>query len=146
MHVLLASLLWLIASSCSAQAFNSPGQDAFGTAGSASEFLPVEEAYQLEVEVPAAQKLRLYWQIADSYYLYQHRFSFKLEDSAGPVELAVELPPALQRNDEYFGEVHVYYNQADIQMELARPTQGRWTCYAWSFARLHRRSGQRLPR
>lgn len=123
MRVVLTSLLLLAASWCSAQTFNNQGQDLFGSASVTAEFLPVEEAYQLEVEALDEQTLRLYWQIADSYYLYQHRFSFTLEDSQGPVELAVELPPALARNDEYFGEVHVYYNQADIQLQAQRPTQ-----------------------
>ena len=58
------------------------------------EFLPVEEAYILEVE-PAGDGLRLYWQIADGYYLYQHRFKFALETDSGPVPVDVSLPAGL---------------------------------------------------
>ena len=51
------------------------------------EFLRVEEAYRLAVEVVDEQQLRLYWQIEGGYYLYQKRFKFKLETADGPIEL-----------------------------------------------------------
>lgn len=38
------------------------------------EFLPVEEAYQLNVEF-GDEKLFLVWQLADGYYLYKHGFA-----------------------------------------------------------------------
>ena len=121
MRALLASLLLLIGSISYAQGFGESPRAQFGAANN-PQFLPVEEAYQLEVEILDAQQVRLYWQIADSYYLYQHRFAFTLGDSAGlAAEVDVELPPALQRNDEYFGEVRVYYNSADIILH----TQGK---------------------
>lgn len=120
MRVLFATF-WLLAGSwCLAQTFSGLDQEKFGVAIDSPDFLPVEEAYQLEVEVLAEQKLRLYWQIAPGYYLYQHRFAFALEDSAGPIELVQELPPALQRDDEYFGQVQVYYHNADIELQAKR--------------------------
>ncbi|RLA45005.1 MAG: disulfide bond formation protein DsbD [Gammaproteobacteria bacterium] len=122
MRALLASLLLLLSAYSYAQGFGEPNRAPFGTAGSGPRFLPVEDAYQLEVEILDAQQVRLYWQIADNYYLYQHRFAFTLHDSAGQTEkVEVELPPALARNDEYFGAVKVYYNSADILLY----TQGR---------------------
>ena len=120
MRALLATLLLLAGGWCQAQGLGAPGQSPFG-ATSGPDFLPVEEAYRLEIEVLDEQNLRLYWQIADSYYLYQHRFAFTLEDDTGVVELDTQLPPALQRNDEYFGEVQVYYRDADIQLQAPRP-------------------------
>ncbi len=90
------------------------GQSPFGQTASSPKFLPVEEAYRVELEVRPDNSLRIFWVIADSYYLYQHRFSFKLTDAAGEVPVAMELPAALQREDEFFGEVQVYYEQADI--------------------------------
>ena len=39
-----------------------------------SEFLPVREAYQLDGAVTREGQLRLYWRIAEGYYLYQHAF------------------------------------------------------------------------
>ncbi len=123
MRALFAGLLLLVASTCFAQILESPGRGMLGDAAG-PEFLPVEEAYQLEVEILDAQQVRLYWQIADNYYLYQHRFDFVLEDSEGSIELATEFPPALERSDEYFGEVQVYYQQPDIILQAQRKPAG----------------------
>jgi thiol:disulfide interchange protein DsbD len=122
MRALLATLLILVSSWSFAQGLGDSSQSPFGKV-SGPEFLPVEEAYRLEIEVLDERTLRLYWQIADAYYLYQHRFKFAVEDGAGPAELEVELPPALQRTDEYFGEVQVYYNDADVLLRAQRPLQ-----------------------
>jgi len=123
MRVLLASLLLLASSWCHAQTFGSTEGAPFGASG--PEFLPVEEAYQLELEVLDEQRLRLYWQIADSYYLYQHRFAFTLHGDSGPIELDIELPTALARSDEYFGDVQVYYHSADILLQAqGKPQTG----------------------
>ncbi|MFT4823535.1 MAG: thiol:disulfide interchange protein [Halioglobus sp.] len=86
------------------------------------EFLSVEEAYQLETEVQADGSIRLYWQIAPAYYLYQHRFSFTLTDELGEIELTTQFPPALEKTDEYFGEVSVYYQDADLVISPKRNT------------------------
>ena len=79
-------------------------------------FLPVDEAYQLEVEIVSAQEIRLYWQIEDAYYLYQHRFKAKLESEQGLLNTTFEFSPALDKNDEFFGDVSVYYSYADIRL------------------------------
>ncbi len=114
MRALLAGLLLLTTGLVQGQISGNAGTAPFGPAPGTPGFLPVEEAYQLEVEVREDKSLRVYWQIADTYYLYQHRFSFKLTDAQEEVPLAVELPTGLGREDEYFGEVQVYYNHADI--------------------------------
>ncbi|MDH4039761.1 MAG: protein-disulfide reductase DsbD [Gammaproteobacteria bacterium] len=120
MRALLASLLLLVTCLVHAQIGGSTAPAPFGAAATAPQFLPVEEAYQLEVEVREDKSLRVYWQIADGYYLYRHRFSFNLTDALGDVPLAVELPAGLQREDEYFGEVEVYYDHADILLAPGR--------------------------
>jgi thiol:disulfide interchange protein len=124
MRALFASLL-LLATGLAFAAGGAQG-DPFGAGNNTPSFLPVEQAYQLEVEIQQDQGLRLYWQIADAYYLYRHRLSFTLEDEAGPVAVEVELPAALERTDEYFGEVQVYYQQADVLVQPQR-TMGRAT-------------------
>jgi len=125
MRALLASLLLLVSSFSYAQGFSESPRVQFGAANN-TRFLPVEEAYQLEVEILDAQQVRLYWQIAEHYYLYQHRFAFTLRDSAGLTEeIDVEFPPALQHNDEYFGEVQVYYNSADVLLHTPPHTTGQ---------------------
>ncbi|MFT4613393.1 MAG: thiol:disulfide interchange protein [Bacteroidia bacterium] len=114
----LLCLLLLAAASSFGQSF-STGGGLLG-AGSEPEFLPVQEAYQLEVATVGDTALRLRWKIAESYYLYQHRFDFKLADAAGPIDLEVTLPDGLQKEDEYFGQVEVYYYDADVGLAAAR--------------------------
>ena len=84
------------------------------------EFLPVSEAFQLDVGLLEAGELQLRWDIAETYYLYQHRFKFHLEDASGIVELAVELPEGLAKTDEFFGDVVVHYREADILLTPSR--------------------------
>jgi thiol:disulfide interchange protein len=121
MRALFASLLILTSSICYAQNFGGSDRNVLGAA--TPEFLPVEEAYQLEVEILDERSVLLHWQITPGYYLYQHRFDFAVEDAQGPVELRIELPEGLHHNDEYFGEVQIHYDSADITLDLERATQ-----------------------
>jgi len=83
-----------------------------------SEFLPVREAYQLDGALTRDGALRLYWQITDGYYLYQHAFKVRWLNGDTPASLAIDFPPALAKTDEFFGEVQVYYNAADLTVTL----------------------------
>ena len=83
-----------------------------------SEFLPVREAYQLDGALTRDGALRLYWQITDGYYLYQHAFKVRSLNGDTPASLAIDFPPALSKTDEFFGEVQVYYNAADLTVRL----------------------------
>jgi thiol:disulfide interchange protein DsbD len=114
MRTLLAGILLFASTLGFAQGLGTPG-GGFGDRAQV-EFLPVDEAYQLAMEVDTGGSLRLYWQIADSYYLYQHRFSFQLEGTDGAIALDATMPAALARTDEYFGEVEVYYDSVDVQL------------------------------
>jgi thiol:disulfide interchange protein DsbD len=87
------------------------------------EFLPVEEAYQLAMEIVDDRHLRLYWQIADGYYLYQKRFKFELQTENGPVGLQPEFPAGVVREDEYFGVSEVHYHFADVVVALDSPVE-----------------------
>jgi thiol:disulfide interchange protein len=121
MRVILAGLLLLISGACSAQAFGTADRNLLGAgAASSPDFLPVEQAYQLEVEILDEQSVRLYWQIAPNYYLYRHRFAFQLEDDKGKIELTSEIPAGLKRTDDSFGEIEAMYQSADIVLRLER--------------------------
>jgi len=120
MRALLASLLLITACTANAEFTGTVGANPFGTGAQQPQFLPVEVAYQLEIEVRDDGGLRAYWQIADDYYLYQHRFNFSLEARGESIPLSVDYPPALEREDEYFGQVQVYYGQADIPLTPQR--------------------------
>jgi thiol:disulfide interchange protein DsbD len=126
MRALIASLL-LLSSLCHGQLLGGDGtgsaRPAFGAPTGKPQFLPIDQAYQLEVEIPDEQQLRIYWQIAPDYYLYQHRFAFDLTDTDGAIPLETTLPPALARTDEFFGEVKVYYDHVDVPLQLGRATE-----------------------
>ncbi len=77
MRAMLASLLLLISGACFAQAFGTVDRSLSGATSQRPDFLPVEQAYQLDVEILDEHSVRLHWQIAPNYYLYQHRFAFR---------------------------------------------------------------------
>ena len=83
-----------------------------------SEFLPVREAYRLDGALTTNGQLRLYWQIAEGYYLYQHMFKVRHADASSPANLSISFPPALDKTDEFFGDVSVYYDEADLTATL----------------------------
>ncbi|MCB1683288.1 MAG: protein-disulfide reductase DsbD [Pseudomonadales bacterium] len=88
------------------------------------DFLPVDEAFQVTAEVGLDGAVLVRWTMADGYYLYRHRFGFDTRSGAGektsPVTLgAPEIPPGKQKIDEYFGEVEVYYHEAQARVPVA---------------------------
>jgi thiol:disulfide interchange protein DsbD len=88
------------------------------------EFLPVEEAYPLGVEVEGERELRLVWQMPPGYYLYQHAFRFALEYEGLSRDLEPSFPPAITREDEYFGVVQVYYDSLELMLQTDVPVAG----------------------
>lgn len=134
MRALLATLLLLgtvlshAQVSSTGQAWPAQNANALSSAGLFApgmvepDFLPVEDAYKLAIELESERKIRVYWEIEEAYYLYQHRFAFVLEDAAGAVQLDVDFPAAIERQDEYFGDVKVYYHYADISLQARRDT------------------------
>ncbi|MEM8561301.1 MAG: protein-disulfide reductase DsbD [Pseudomonadota bacterium] len=118
LRLTLATMLLLLVSLWT-HANDFANKSSFDSASSSVEFLPVEEAYQVNVEVLDNDRLRVYWSIADDYYLYQHRFKFELDNAQGPVPVTPQLPIGLEKVDEFFGEVVVYYNFADIELQTA---------------------------
>ena len=82
------------------------------------EFLKVDEAFQLTAEVSRDGFIHVYWQNADGYYLYRHRFEFELPENS-PWRLGEpRIPAGKKKVDEYFGEVEVYYHQVEIELPL----------------------------
>ena len=83
-----------------------------------SEVLPVKQAYRLDGARNSDGGLRLYWQIAEGYYLYQHAFKVRDLESGAAGALNIDFPPALSKTDEFFGDVSVYYSEADLSVSL----------------------------
>ena len=81
-------------------------------------FLSVENAFKLEVEFYESNSLRFYWQIAKNYYLYKNKFNAELIYEGQTYPLKIIYPKATKKTDEYFGEVEVYYGNADLRVDL----------------------------
>ena len=96
-------------------------QSNFLTASNQDEFLPVEEAYQVQVDLINSQALKVLWQIAPDYYLYQHQFAFALKPESQASGVSARYSAALDKTDEYFGDVKVYYDFADIDLTSGAP-------------------------
>ncbi|MEE4384193.1 MAG: protein-disulfide reductase DsbD, partial [Pseudomonadales bacterium] len=83
--------------------------------GGRPEFLPVDEAFALGAEL--GERPRVFWQIADHYYLYRHRFEFALE-RGGDASVEASVPPGEPKTDEYFGDVEVYHGDVTVPLAL----------------------------
>ena len=83
------------------------------------QFLPVDEAFVLTVDLQPNRIISARWDIAEGYYLYRHRFAARL-DALGSGALLGEplIPAGKAKFDEYFGDVEVYYNAAAIQVPV----------------------------
>jgi thiol:disulfide interchange protein DsbD len=91
------------------------------------EFLHVDEAFVLNAEVGQDGSVLARWEIEDGYYLYRHRFAFSsridAEHPATPVTFGeAEIPPGKKKVDEYFGEVEVYYHEAQARVPVVDGT------------------------
>ncbi|WP_296255257.1 MULTISPECIES: protein-disulfide reductase DsbD [unclassified Pseudomonas] len=92
-----------------------PGGDLFKK----PDFLPVGQAFMFSSERLQSGETRLYWQIAEGYYLYQKRLKFDgLGDDQQP-----SLPAGEAHNDEYFGEQQVYRQGLELLLPASASGQ-----------------------
>lgn len=100
---------------------SSPSSSGFGSlfegGSSQAKFLPVHEAFRPGIVAVEDQQIRLQFDITPEYYLYRHRLKFELEDSDASIA-AVTLPDGLQKTDEFFGDVEVYYDRLEVLLEI----------------------------
>ncbi|NBB10775.1 protein-disulfide reductase DsbD [Pseudomonas sp. SLFW] len=78
------------------------------------DFLPVRQAFQLNLIDTSPASIKLQFVAAEGYYLYRHRFQFRTE----PADIlgAAQLPDGEKKHDEYFGDVEVYHGILDIDL------------------------------
>ena len=81
------------------------------------EFLTVEEAFQLTSTATSANEVKLFWSIADGYYLYRKRISVVSEDTTTTVG-DLDLPIGKEQHDEFFGDVQIFENSLDIAVPV----------------------------
>ena len=89
-----------------------------GAINNSADFLPVREAFKLNLIDSNPETIKLRFVPTEGYYLYRHRFAFKTE----PADIALgtpQLPAGEQKHDEYFGDVEVYHGILDV--DIPRP-------------------------
>ncbi|MFT0521392.1 protein-disulfide reductase DsbD [Pseudomonas faucium] len=80
-----------------------------------ADFLPVHEAFKLDLIQADAHSIKLRFVATDGYYLYRHRFQFRTE----PADIALgtpNIPKGEAKHDEFFGDVEVYHGVLDIEL------------------------------
>ncbi|WP_176518060.1 protein-disulfide reductase DsbD [Pseudomonas faucium] len=80
-----------------------------------ADFLPVHEAFKLDLIQADAHSIKLRFVATEGYYLYRHRFQFRTE----PADIALgtpNIPKGDAKHDEFFGDVEVYHGVLDIEL------------------------------
>ncbi|HSE11379.1 MAG TPA: protein-disulfide reductase DsbD, partial [Rudaea sp.] len=88
------------------------------------EFLSADQAFVFSAELGQDGALRAHWQMPDGYYLYSHRFEFSVPAGSPFVLGDAEIPQGKVKNDEYFGEVQVYYHEVSARVPVTRTGSG----------------------
>ena len=88
-------------------------------------FLKPDKAFIFTAEVRDADTVVARWQIADGYYLYRDKFSFRFKDDVPLTIGEPRFPKGKYKEDEYFGRMEVYYHQVEVVLPLQRQTEGR---------------------
>ena len=87
------------------------------------DLLPVEQAFAISTSGVDAGNLLISWDIAEGYYLYRGRISFRSETAGVTLGEAI-LPKGEEHEDEFFGHVETYRNRvtASIPYSQTDPT------------------------
>lgn len=100
---------------------SAPTDSVFGGSNATQmDFLPSEQAFHLEKKKVDEQGVHLQYIIADGYYLYKNRFSFKT-DNPQVVIGELKLPKGKIKQDESFGEIEAYHAVLDIVVPVNNP-------------------------
>ncbi|HIP53681.1 MAG TPA: protein-disulfide reductase DsbD, partial [Chromatiales bacterium] len=81
------------------------------------DFLLPDQAFQVSASAKNSDAIEIRWDIADGYYLYRNKFSFR-NDSPEVALGEPEYSPAEVKKDPFFGEVEVYHNQAVVRLPI----------------------------
>ncbi|WP_417780821.1 protein-disulfide reductase DsbD [Stutzerimonas xanthomarina] len=120
MRRLLSLLILLFALPAAAGLFDSRPSSTLGGLNNSADFLPVREAFRLNLVDSSPEQVKLRFVAAEGYYLYRHQFKFKTNTS-GVVIGETKLPAGEQKTDDYFGEVEVYYGVLDVELPIRNP-------------------------
>lgn len=118
-------LLLILTASCLAT-FSVAAQDFTGSSAQSfeeqePEFLPADDAFAIRADLADSGAARITWDIAPEYYLYRHRFSASVD---GVAIDPLQMPPGKDKFDEFFGDVEVYYQFAELTLSDTRLEEG----------------------
>lgn len=82
--------------------------------------LPADQAFAFEAIAFNGNELLLRFTPARGYYVYRDRTSMALEGAPGIALQAPRWPTGKAHRDEHFGEVTVYFDQAEVPVPLRR--------------------------
>jgi thiol:disulfide interchange protein DsbD len=89
----------------------------------ADEFLDPAVAFKPSARAVDGQTIEVRFAIARDYYLYRDKFRFAAEPATVQVGTPA-LPPGKEKDDETFGRVTVYYDEAIIRLPVERNSSG----------------------
>ncbi len=112
-------LVFLLLVSTTSQSFASGSL--FGDSSEDEEFLTVDEAFQLTATSNSANEIKLFWNIAEGYYLYRKRISVSSDDTNLTIG-ELDLPAGKNYHDEFFGDVAIYENSLDVSVPVSTST------------------------
>lgn len=93
------------------------------SAGGEPDVLRPEQAFRYQA-VAEGSDIVVRWTIEPGYYLYQERMSFAAR-TPGVVLSPAQLPAGLPYHDEFFGDMHIYRNEAVVRVPVADPGPGQ---------------------
>ncbi|MCH2668781.1 MAG: protein-disulfide reductase DsbD [Gammaproteobacteria bacterium] len=83
-----------------------------------ADILSPDEAFIMDPRVERANEITLSWIIQPGYYLYKNKFEFSID---GPIQIGTpRFPSGVLTEDEYFGEVEVYYDYVEVKIPFSR--------------------------
>ncbi|MFT7528223.1 MAG: thiol:disulfide interchange protein DsbD [Arenicella sp.] len=82
------------------------------------DLLPEEQAFSVTAAISDSGLIKVNWSIADDYYMYRERFSIEATSSEAEVG-EVAYPSGVVEDDPEFGEVIVYFYNAELTAPLA---------------------------
>jgi len=126
MRRLLSLLLLFFALPAAAGLFDSRPSVTLGGLNNSADFLPVREAFRLNLIDASPELVKLRFVAQEGYYLYRHQFKFRT-DTPGVVVADANLPAGEQKTDDYFGEVEVYYGVLDVELPIRNPQNQPFT-------------------
>lgn len=86
--------------------------------GARPELLPPDRAFRLSARAVDRDTLEVRFDIAQGYYMYRDRMSFRVEPVAAG---AADLPKGERKHDAFFGDVDVYRGEVVLRVPLASP-------------------------